>query len=129
MSKLSFPNIFNISSGKVNIVNGDIANRQAMKCILLSNIGELLGDPLFGSDIKSCIFELKNDFIRQLFKDKTTEAFSRYIKNVIVNSNDINIEFDEDGVVVICINYRDRNSPEPNILQLEVLANGAVFMS
>ena len=77
---ISFPNIFNVGAGKVGIVDGDTASRQAMKCVCLSNVGELLGDPMFGSDIKSLIFELKNQLFVTLAKQKLSEAINKYVK-------------------------------------------------
>ena len=122
---ISFPNVFNVSSGKVATVSGDAASRQAMKCVCLSNIGELLGDPMFGSDIKSLIFELKNQLFVTLAKQKLSEAINKYVKTVQVNASDISFNLSENNTrVKLVINYTSKLTGETNLLEMTVLPTG-----
>ena len=122
---ISFPDMFNAGSGKISIIEGDAASRQAMKCVCLSNMGELLGDPMFGSDIKSLVFELKNQLFITLAKQKLSEAINKYVKSVQVNPSDISFEMDENNTKVkLVINYMSNLTGEINLLEMTVLPTG-----
>ena len=122
---ISFPNIFSPSSGKVSVIEGDTSSRQAMKCVCLSNVGELLGDPMFGSDIKSLVFELKNQLFVTLARQKLSEAINKYVKSVQVNTSDISFKLDENNTKVkLVINYTSKLTGETNLLEMTVLPTG-----
>lgn len=122
---ISFPNMFDVGSGKVGIVSGDTASRQAMKCVCLSSVGELLGDPMFGSDIKSLIFELKNQLFVTLAKQKLSEAINKYVKTVQVNASDISFQLEQNNTKVkLVINYNSKLTGEVNLLEMTVLPTG-----
>ena len=126
-SSISFPDMFNYASGKVKLVEGDLMHRQSLKSILLTNIGELLGDPLFGSDIKSTLFDLNNSIFKLRLQQKISEAATQYVKHISINSDGVNIEIGENNEkAIITINYYDKTSGQPDILQLVVLSNGTL---
>lgn len=128
ISMISFPRMFNPSSGKVGQVTDDAASRQAMKSICLVNVGELLGDPMFGSEVKSLIFELKNDFFIALARAKISEAINKYVKSVEVLDSNISFEnYDNSSRIKIVVNYRSKLTGDTNMLSMNVLPNAQVI--
>lgn len=128
ISMISFPRMFNPSSGKVGQVTDDAASRQAMKSICLVNIGELLGDPMFGSNVKSLIFELKNDFFITVARNAIAEAINNYVSSVEVVNTDISFEnYDNSTRIKIVVNYRSKLTGDTNMLSMNVLPNAQVI--
>lgn len=128
ISMISAPRMFNPSSGKVRQVTDDAASRQAMKSICLVNIGELLGDPMFGSEVKSLIFEIKNDFFIALARAKISEAINKHVKSVEVLDSNISFENDNNSSrIKIVVNYRSKLTGDTNMLSMNVLPNAQVI--
>ena len=124
---ISFPNMFNVASGKVQQVSDDKASRQAMKSICLTNIGELLGDPMFGSEVKNLIFEIKNQLFVQLARQKLSEAITKYVSSVVVQPENISFQnYDNDTKIKIVINYYSKLTGQVNMLDMNVLSTGQV---
>lgn len=128
ISMISFPKMFNASTGKVSQVIDDAASRQAMKSICLVNVGELLGDPLFGSSVKSLIFELKNDLFVTLARAKISEAINRYVKSVEVVDTNISFEnYNNSSRIKIVVNYKSKLTGNTNMMSMSVLPNAQVI--
>lgn len=126
-SAIAFPKMFNVSSGRTNIVYNDTMCRQCMKSVCLSNVGELLGDPLFGSELKSLIFEINNPLLTELAKQKLAEAITKYVRNVTVNSSDISFSVDSTKTKIsMTIFYRSKMTGQSDMLEIKVLSDGSV---
>jgi phage baseplate assembly protein W len=67
--------------------------------LLLTNKGERLYLPDFGSDLKKYIFEPNDDITHSDIKDNLNETISKYIPNLIINS----IEFRNDEIEELII--------------------------
>lgn len=122
---ISFPNIFNKSSGKTMLVSNNTEIKQAIKCVLLTNIGELLGDPMFGSNIKSSLFEIKNDIFITILKQRIVDAITKHVKSAKVNGNEIEIiSYPNNSKVKVVINYYNVIAGETDFIELVALENG-----
>lgn len=122
---ISFPRMFNSSSGKIMLVDKNTEVKQAIKCVLLTNIGELFGDPMFGSNIKSSLFELKNGIFINILKQRIVDAVSNYVSSAIVHGDQIEIvAYPDNSEVKIVINYYNKLTGETNFIELVALANG-----
>lgn len=125
-STISFPNMFDISSGKVSVVSGEMSYRQSFKSALLTNVGELLGDPSFGSNMKELLFELKSTFLQHLIKESIAETAAKYVPEISVEDTIFSIDDQTGTQVQIVINYYTINTGETNFIELTVLPNGTL---
>src|SRR5699024_9899670 len=113
---------FNASSGKMKGVYNEAACKQAMKCVCLTNIGELLGDPAFGCDLKSILFDVKNTSLIRLARQKVADAISKYVPSVITSADGISIEVDPNNSNVrLHISYYSNITGQTNLLSIDVL--------
>jgi uncharacterized protein len=69
---------------KLNSTNTD-AIRSDLLHLLLTNKGERLYMPDFGSDLKKYIFEPNDSITHEQIKDNLNENIKRYIPNLIIN--------------------------------------------
>jgi uncharacterized protein len=72
--------------------------------LLLTNKGERLYLPDFGSDLKKYIFEPNDSITHEQIKDNLNETIKRYIPNLIINE----ITFKEDPneqVIIVELTY------------------------
>jgi uncharacterized protein len=69
---------------KLNSTNTD-AIRSDLLHLLLTNKGERLYLPDFGSDLKKYIFEPNDSITHEQIKDNLNENIIRYIPNLIIN--------------------------------------------
>ena len=124
---IAFPNMFDNAGGRVATVSGDAANRQALKCVLLTSLGELLGDPLFGCDLKSLLFEITSDFFQTLLQDSIVTAANKFVKDITVTSAHVNVSdtYDEDKIIIV-VNYYTKSTGCADMLQLVVQSDGSL---
>lgn len=120
---IAFPKMFSNSGGRVLTKDGDAANRQALKCLLLTTIGELLGDPMFGCNLKSFIFEIDNDYFRITLQESIASAANKYIKNISITNTEIAIST-SGNFVMISVYYYTKSTGSSNCLELKVQADG-----
>lgn len=93
MNTISFPKMFNSNSNKMN-VNLSIyikSINESLKSLLMTNPGELLGDPVYGCALREKLFDIKNDVNMLELRNIITKAISRYMPEILVNSSDIKI--------------------------------------
>ena len=80
------------------------AIRSDLLHLLLTNKGERLYLPDFGSDLKKYIFEPNDSITHEQIKDNLNETIKRYIPNLIINE----ITFKEDPneqVIIVELTY------------------------
>lgn len=126
MPNIRFPNMFDEGSGKVALVSNDTLNRQSLKSILLTSVNELMGDPSFGSNLKSCLFEIQSPLFRTLLQESISEAANKWVSRIEINSIQINVSEDSAENDQIVINYYSKDTGQPNIVELEVLSDGSL---
>ncbi len=77
---------FNLNATDTDAIRADLLH------LLLTNKGERLYLPDFGSDLKKYIFEPNDSITHEQIKDNLNETIKRYIPNLIINE----IKFKED---------------------------------
>lgn len=77
MANIAFPNMFDEASGKTKLVYGTDVYKQSLKCLLLTNMRELFGDPKFGSSIKELIFEPRNSFFKVRLNQRLSDISNK----------------------------------------------------
>lgn len=83
---------------KLNQTDKD-AIRADLLHLLLTNKGERLYNPNFGSDLKKFIFEPNDSITHDKIRENLNETIKEYIPNLIVNS----IEFRNDDIQELII--------------------------
>ena len=97
---------------KLNQTNRD-AIRADLLHLLLTNKGERLYSPNFGSGLKKFIFEPNDTITHEKIRDNLNETIKEYIPNLIVNS----------------INFRNDENQELIIVELTYTVNEGTFRS
>jgi len=68
--------------------------------LLLTNKGERLYLPDFGSDLKKYIFEPNDEITHDEIRDSLNESIKRYIPNLIVNSIEFRNDVVQEAIIV-----------------------------
>ena len=97
---------------KLNQTDRD-AIRADLLHLLLTNKGERLYSPNFGSDLKKFIFEPNDTITHDKIRENLNETIKEYIPNLIVNS----------------INFRNDENQELIIVELTYTVNEGTFRS
>jgi len=97
---------------KLNQTDKD-AIRADLLHLLLTNKGERLYNPNFGSDLKKYIFEPNDSITHDKIRENLNETIKEYIPNLVVNS----------------INFRDDENQELIIVELTYTVNEGTFSS
>jgi|TARA_R110002126_G_scaffold66_2_gene571 phage baseplate assembly protein W len=88
---------------KLNSTNTD-AIRSDLLHLLLTNKGERLYLPDFGSDLKKYIFEPNDSITHEQIKDNLNENIKRYMPNLIIN--DISFKNDDiEELIIVELTY------------------------
>ena len=84
---------FNLNATDADAVRADLLH------LLLTNKGERLYMPDFGSDLKKYIFEPNDDVTHEQIKDNLNQTIKRYMPNLIIND----ITFKKDSIEELII--------------------------
>ena len=84
---------FNLNATDTDAIRADLLH------LLLTNKGERLYLPDFGSDLKKYIFEPNDSITHEEIRDNLNETIKRYIPNLIIN----NISFKNDTIEELII--------------------------
>lgn len=118
---ISFPDIFNGST--VNLEKDYNAVKSNLILLLGSNKGGLYGDPWFGTEIKSVLWDQAHkNLITQLVRDNIFQSIMSYMPRVDINRDDIGIQI-YDNYVNVTINLSAYSSRENDLLQIKLLNN------
>lgn len=99
------PNEFSLVSGKTQLVHEIASIDQSIRLLLTTAKGELFGDPYFGCNLYSYLFDYSGELLFQLIRDDIVKTLSEQEPRVVVSGNDIEIE-DEQGTLKIKIPYK-----------------------
>lgn len=118
-TSIKHPNEFSIITGKTNLVEDLSSIEQSIRLLLTTSKGELFGDPNFGSNLYSYLYEYQGEVLYQLIKDDIVETLTNQDTRVDVDSS--NIEIEEDGSTLhIKIRYNIRYTDYSNEFTLLV---------
>ena len=98
MNSISFPKLFNTTSTKV--VKDYAATLQDMKLLLLSECGELFGDPFFGVRLKRYAFNQNNSILAQTLIEEIYTQLLVFAPQLIITRKDIKLEHKGNRVIV-----------------------------
>ena len=84
---------FNLNATDADAIRADLLH------LLLTNKGERLYMPDFGSDLKKYIFEPNDSITHEQIKDNLNETIKRYMPNLIIND----ITFKNDSIEELII--------------------------
>ena len=108
---LAFPNMF--TPNGVKVISDREATESNIKLLLASWKKSLLGDPYFGTKLKTYIFEQNNIILRDIIIDDILISLQQFIPQIKVTRKDISLKMGtkEDKVTVWatinCINKLD----------------------
>lgn len=103
------PNEFSIITGKTSLINDLASVDQAIKLLLTTAKGELFGDPNFGCNLYSYLFQYSGEVLNQLIKDDIVETLTNQDSRIEINPD--NITIDEEGTTLhINIKYSLRHT-------------------
>lgn len=93
INSITFPIMFNKDNSQTNLnISYDVKSiHEALKGLFETNEGELLGDPNFGSKIKSMLFSIKTKINMYAIKKLIVDTATKHIPQVSINAEDINI--------------------------------------
>lgn len=115
MVSIAFPKMFN--SASTILVEGSKATLQNIHLLLDACRGSLLGDPYFGSKIKTYIYEQNNIILRDIIIDDLLVLLQTFIPQIHVTREDIKLVSDRASIsaVINCINKLDNEVNTFNI--------------
>lgn len=121
MNTISFPNMFNKNRYTLSTAlsyNYQSTN-ESLKSLLLTNPGELLGDPEYGCGLLNCLFDVKTTNNINELKSIIMRSIEKYIPEI--NVNEIRIYSSaNDNKYKITINYILRPYTTSNDFELVV---------
>ena len=98
MKSLAFPNIFTDSSTK--LYEDHAATASNLKLLLLSDKMSLLGDPYFGTSIKSLMFEQNSTILQDTIIDEIYTAILQFMPQIRLERKDIKVTSEGPDVFV-----------------------------
>jgi phage baseplate assembly protein W len=97
---ISFPDIFNLTNGKTNMSTGNVSIQECLYLLINSMHPELLGDPLYGSNILENAYDYNGKLLQELVKSKISTAIAQYESRVTISLNDIEVISDDNSVII-----------------------------
>lgn len=123
MNKISFPNIFNKNNKSLNtsISYNVNAINESISTLFYVNEGELLGDPSYGTTIRTLLFDVNNPTLISDIKTKIVDYINKYIPIITVDANSIKIYSNSNNTnFKITISYMINATSEYNYYELIV---------
>lgn len=90
MRSINFPNMFSATS--TNIITENDAVQRNLQSLLLSEKGELFGDPFYGIRLKRYLFDQNNAVLKDIIIDEIYTQVAMFMPQLTIKRNDIKIE-------------------------------------
>lgn len=97
-NSIKHPNEFSMITGKTTLVRELESVSQSIRLILLSERGELFGDPNYGSRLKRLLMEQMTPTLYDLIRNEIADSVNSQDTRVFINPEDI--EVTEDNTTV-----------------------------
>lgn len=106
----SFPEMFDIDTGKTKLVTGLKATNSNIGLLLRTSIYEMFGDPAIGSRLLEYLFAPNVDLIRDMITDHIRNVLEKQQPDIEVTY--VNLEFEEnkEETVHIKVDYIDSST-------------------
>ena len=101
---INFPKLYNNITGKTNLAENVKSINQSLSLLLTTSKGELLGDPEYGCDLYSLLFNPINNSLVAMVQREILQAIATYENRITLTTDDIHINSD-DTTVKITIQY------------------------
>ena len=120
IKSIAFPNMFTRTS--TNFVTDKEATFQNLKYLILSEKGELFGDPFYGVGLKKYLFDQNDTIIKDLVLDDMYTAIATFLPQLRINRNDLKLRTGDKGEIFVdirAINQLDFTTDLYSIVLLE----------
>ena len=120
IKSIAFPNMFTRTS--TNFVTDKEATFQNLKYLILSEKGELFGDPFYGVGLKKYLFDQNDTIIKDLVLDDMYTAIAIFMPQLRINRNDLKLRTGDKGEIFVdirAINQLDFTTDLYSIVLLE----------
>ena len=120
IKSIAFPNMFTRTS--TNFVTDKEATFQNLKYLILSEKGELFGDPFYGVGLKKYLFDQNDTIIRDLVLDDMYTAIATFMPQLRINRNDLKLRTGDKGEIFVdirAVNQLDFTTDLYSIVLLE----------
>jgi phage baseplate assembly protein W len=105
------------TTGELITLKNEDSIKQALKNLILTNIGERLFNPFFGSNVNKTMFELDSPFLVEDMKRYVTNAVNQFEPRVNLLMVDVYDEPDYQRLTVV-VTFSVINTSEPISLNL-----------
>ncbi len=120
IKSIEFPNMFTRTS--TNFVTDKEATFQNLKYLILSEKGELFGDPFYGVGLKKYLFDQNDTIIKDLVLDDMYTAIATFMPQLRINRNDLKLRTGDKGEIFVdirAVNQLDFTTDLYSIVLLE----------
>ena len=120
IKSIAFPNMFTRTS--TNFVTDKEATFQNLKYLILSEKGELFGDPFYGVGLKKYLFDQNDTIIKDLVLDDMYTAIATFMPQLRINRNDLKLRTGDKGEIFVdirAINQLDFTTDLYSVVLLE----------
>jgi len=119
-NSISFPNIVNVSTGFSQYSYDLQSINECLGLLFTTSRGELLGDPLFGTNLLKLIHEPNDYVLQDSVQDEILKAVKYYENRVTMNESSITM-INEDNKLTINLNYYVKKSGEIGEFELVMM--------
>ena len=120
IKSIAFPNMFTRTS--TNFVTDKEATFHNLKYLILSEKGELFGDPFYGVGLKKYLFDQNDTIIKDLVLYDMYTAIATFMPQLRINRNDLKLRTGDKGEIFVdirAINQLDFTTDLYSIVLLE----------
>lgn len=121
MKSIAFPNMFTRSS--TNYVIDKEATAQNLKSLILSEKGELFGDPFYGVGLKRYLFDQNDTIVKDLVIDDIYMAIANFMPQIRISRNDIKLRTGDKGEIIVDISAINQLDFTTDLYSLVLLEN------
>ena len=101
IKSIAFPNMFTRTS--TNFVTDKEATFQNLKYLILSEKGELFGDPVYGVGLKKYLFDQNDTIVKDLVLDDMYTAIASFMPQLRISRNDLKLRTGDKGEIFVDI--------------------------
>ncbi len=106
----SFPPTFSTLTWSVNMVSNDLDIHESLWILFSTRIGERIMVPEYGSDIYQMVFRAINTTLTTQIQNMVRQAILNWEPRIDVDEVKVEVSPDEDGLLLIGVNYNIRRT-------------------
>ena len=117
-----FPHIVDRITDSITLSDNTKSINECLSILLRTRPGEMLGDPDWGCNLISRVFQYQGVIVESLIREDITSAIEKYEPRISMDSNDIVIDTDG-NTVHIYINYTIKETGEVNQYNMDITSD------